>query len=380
MKLIYLHTCDRPSAKFDWTSYGPGETTHNRYAINFLTDGVCMLLDSMARAGLVDHIYAFIDSKFSCGSLNITNDFTLSVVPSMEEVPDYLEPGDILWVRGGFKQWLPILNRIRAARKNWILFYRANTNRGSWPFWDITMNDLIDTPRMINGRFHFPYSKPVNERLFRAIIPSDQTYDFMVGASHVHSKKGQFRALEALLGYKEKYDPEVKVCLPGGWLRSGHNSRMTEIHDNRLLDLDILGYQKRGCLAKSMNRSKFFIHAGPGGQNDRGVLEALRCGTPAIIKDPRRYSPFIGNNSAFVTVCNSPQISDWVEAINAAKIKAESFGDFNVYRREVAIWYDKHNGLFEVALPKMETLFSFLKRNPVPDNIQLMREFTYGRS
>lgn len=375
MNLIYLHTCDRPPGPQGSFSVGPGEVSHNKFALNFLSDGVCSLLDTMTRAGLVDHVYAFIDSRFSCGEINLTPDFTLKVLPDINEVEDYITPGDVLWVRGGFRPWIPLIKKISKRRENWILFYRANTDRGRWPWWDIVLDDLRGRPLLKRGRLFYPYIKPVNERLFRAIIPSKKVYDVMIGASHIHKHKGQFRAVEALMRYERKHGERLKAILPGGWLRCGHNMRIHELRDRELVHVDLAGHKDRGCLAKLMNQCEIFVHAGAGGQNDRGVLEALRCGVPIVIKDKRRYAPFIGNNSNYVTVCNSVYVDAWVEAIQAARMKIRST-NANYYRRDLAMWYDKNNGLFEAALPRMEKLFRFLVKNNKKPDRNLLRELS----
>jgi glycosyltransferase involved in cell wall biosynthesis len=319
-------------------------------------------MDTLTRAGTVEHVYAFIDSRYSIGDINITNDFTLKVIPNINEVLDYVEFGDIVWVRGGFKSWLSVLRKLRDRRENWILFYRANTNRGGWPFWDIVLNDLISRPKKARSRLHIPYTKPVNEYVFRAIIPSRIKYDIMIGASHIHGRKGQFRAVEALMRYEQKYGRRLSAVLPGGWIRSRHNDRIHELVSKKRVDVDLIGHKRRGCLAKIMNTCSLFVHAGPGGQNDRGVLEALRCGIPAVIKDPKRYTPALMNDTRYVTVCNSDKVDDWVEAIHVALMKPAAWESFDLYRRELAMWYNNNNGLYTVALPKLDTLIRDLKR------------------
>jgi len=282
---------------------------------------------------------------------------------------NYINPGDILVVRGGFRAWYPLLDHIYRQRKNWILFYRANTNRHPWPFWDIILNDLIDEPRAIRGRLHYNFSKPVNESIF-GIIDAPSTipreYDVMIGASHIHRKKGQYITVKALQQYYHMFGIKPRAILPGGYMRCTENNTIKSII--RSGDVDITGPKNftRQQLALQMNRTKLFVHPGYGGQNDRGILEAMCCGCLPLIFGQRHVSPIIWDHSVHI-----PQ-----DPNNIAQTIHKALSMVDDYDRTT---YQRINGLIEVCLPKMVDLLQFISKHPVPDRSAACAEFTGGR-
>lgn len=332
--------------------------TRNRYAIGAETDGMVNMFKTMQKSGYFDSAHVIIDSCVDTGVINLNLHSFIYVMPSLSWVRHLLMPGDIVIVRGGFKPWLPFLDYLYKLRENWILFYRANTNRGHWPFWDITLNDLISEPQVIRGRLHYNFTKPVNEGIFGVIDAPNvmkREYDVMIGASHIHRRKGQFLVVKALQEHYRIFGEKPKAILPGGYLRCSTNSEIHQILKSGDVDIEGPRAMNRNQLAWAMNRSKLFVHAGPGGQNDRGILEAMACGCVPMLYGKGHVSPVIWDNSCHITQdpCNLAQ------SIHTA---LSTYSD--LYEPDI---YKKINGLHEVAIPKMARLLEFLVQHPKPD-------------
>lgn len=380
MNLIFFYASNKPINKSVSLSELEQPAT-NTLAVSLQSDGVFVLLDLLAATGVVDHIYCIVDSRYGNGILRPTTTTTIYCVPNINFVYNNLiKPNDILFFRGGFRIWLPLLDELLNA-PFWKLYYRANTNHKHWPFWDIILNDLypddlyndqlevyknaILQNKLAIKRLIFPYHKPVNEYIFKPIIPAQHKYDIMLGASHIHAKKGQHIALQAcnVLAVRDKKFMDLKYIMPGGMIRCGTNAI---INQSWPIGLYKPGFVKRSCLARLMNNTKLFIHAGPGGQNDRSVLEALACGIPVVIKyGPKHYSPWLKEND-YVTICDSNSIEDWANIIEKAWNKIPSnYNEFNEYRERLVKWYWSVNGLWDVAFTRMKHLITALKKaNP----------------
>lgn len=369
-KLIYLYTsggapmCD-PYVKAVSYPFWEYTKTHNRFATAAPSDGMVNMFKVLSDTDHIDHLCVFVDSTRSPGSLQLGSHARLFVTPSIAAVLDYIRPGDILVVRGGFKAWYPLLNHLYKKRQNWILFYRANTNRHPWPFWDIILNDLIDEPKSVRGRLHFPFSKPVNEDIFGVIdapntIPKE--YDVMVGASHIHKKKGQHITLQALKAYYRLFGTKPKAILPGGFMRGWTTQLTKDILKSGDVDVEGPVSMTRQQLALAMNRSRLFVHPGYGGQNDRGILEAMACGCLPLIFGQKHVSPTIWDHSVWITQ----------EPNDIAQTIRKSLWMVDTYDRST---YQRINGLRTVCLPKFISILDFIKQNPIPDRSAACKYF-----
>ncbi len=200
MKIIYFYNSNGAASRPNEMKWTPDIEASNHFVRQIWTEGPFIMLDKLVERGYFDKQLVFIDSTRGPGSFKITENSMGYVVPHLSEALQYIEPGDIIYARGGFKPWYGTLQSL-ADNRHWIMFYRANTNRSSWPFWVIVLDDLVDNNYNYRGRLGYAFSKPINEDLFKPKIVNKK-YDVMIGASHVHAKTGQHVAFQALLEYK----------------------------------------------------------------------------------------------------------------------------------------------------------------------------------
>ena len=366
-KLIYLYTTGgasyNPNPEALSRDYLTSPTT-NRYATAASTDGVIYLLSKFAESTSTT-VEIFIDSIYDCGHLPISPLCTLYVVPSISIVFSHISPGDIVFIRGGFRNWLPLIQSLHGQRQNWILYYRANTAHGHWPYWDITLNDLISTPTLSRTSSHTPFIKPVNESIFgpistNSLIPEE--YTFMIGASHIHNKKGQIFVARALSAYHSLFGSVPPSILPGGYIRCGTSAELQTLVSNPNLNITFASALKRPALALAMNRSRFFIHAGIGGQNDRGTLEAMCCGCMPIIANAKSAAPFVSQFGFNLSSTNPEQFAQYLHTLATKTI---------TWRQKIASTYTRHNGI-EIALSTFTRLI-----NKIPYDIKPNRELAW---
>ena len=366
-KLIYLYTSDRPAndAKREIVM----TPTKNKFATEAPTDGMIKMWCELANRDIVNQVDIFIDSHINCGYKALTPKANLYVVPNMDIVRDFISPGDIVIARGGFKPWYKTLAKIHNDRKNWILFYRANTNRNPWPFWDIILDDLLRKSSVMHlNRFWFKFSKPVNEEIFKYDPSINKSYgkhyNVCIGASHVHKKKGQFIGVRALEAYTKYYDHKLSAVLPGGFISCMYNREILNAHNRGIVD--VTRHMTRQLLCELFNRTEVFIHAGPGGQNDRGVLEAMCCGLPVILTSPGKFSDFVSYGPNAVAKQDPLDIAHWIRSIR--KDPPDPV--------DVKGWYQENNGLNEVCIPKMIKLFNWMNQfsGPVRPKMKNPRE------
>lgn len=372
-KLIYFYVSDGARAEGAKVTWRATNTTTNRFAVNIANEGMFQLWDKLVEKGVFAHAYTFIDSmRGTHGKIEVTPRSTVFSVPHLEDILYMIDDGDVVVARGGFKPWYNVLTEIN-KRGNWVLFYRANTNRNPWPFWDVVLNDLTDRPGNAGGRLHFNFSKPTNENLFYRDSNVKKKYDVLLNASHIHVKKGQHRFIRAAIKYRAIYKKDISICLPGGFIRSWAKDEILNNIEKYKLDVHMPGGVPREQLNILMNESRLYVHVGAGGQNDRGCLEAMRCGLPVLISNFCAFAPFIYGNLNFSRVVPMGATDEMVAEVAHDFLSALYIN--SIRHDDVAAYYSKFNGMGEVIIPKMTGLFNHIFEIGKPDRKEILRRY-----
>ena len=330
------------------------------YYLDFLpTEGYFCLLKRLVETGIVDEISVIIDSGQKLPPVEYMPGLTGYVVPGIENAP--VEKDDIIWVRGGWKSWFPFLEKL-SVEKQWLLFYGANTGRERWPFWDVIFDDLAGKD-YVDGieRIHLDFRKPTNPELFRPLAV-ERRYDLCIGASHIHDKKGQWRGVQAVIAYQQIFKKNLKCVMPGAFRHGVQTNQIIENIRKQGLDIDLPGMLPREELVKIYNQSKLFMHLGSGGQGDRGVIEALRCGCPVLIGFPQYHAPFTYETNLSYVSADPDHFSTLAHEIHERLDQSTE-----EKRRQVFEYHEAECGLETVILPRMKRLFTFLREHPKAD-------------
>jgi glycosyltransferase involved in cell wall biosynthesis len=375
MRLIFLYTQQKQALIGTNPPYDARVKSKNHFAANdggLRSEGYYWLLHRMKQTGIVNKVIVFIESNRYPGSTKIGN-IPVYVVPTVEFIDQYLEPDDIIWVRGGFKQWHNWL--VPKKGKHWLLLYAANTGRQRWKFWDVIFDDLAGENRTDrNSRVFLDFHKPIHPKIFYPEqLESHEAglYDVCVGASHIHDKKGQFRTIRAIAKYKELFGINLKCVMPGRLMRGTNTSGIAPMIRDHGLNVELTGMLPRPKVNAIYNRSKLFVHLGGGGQGDRGPLEALRCGTQVLLGYPKRCHS---------VVCQNPAVS-WVsqDATNPEEVAYEiksMLHDFQPTDKTfISEYFENNNGIEKVCLPEMKRLFDFFRQQPKPNHELLVKEY-----
>jgi len=321
------------------------------YYFDFLrTEGYYWLLKRMVETGVVNDVLIVIDSPQKIQPVQYAPGITGISVQGIENIPGGVRIDDIIWVRGGWKSWFGFLENLKKQNHK-LLLYAANTGRERWPFWDVIFDDLNGKDFMDEqGRMHVDFRKPTNPEIFRPIA-IERTYDLCIGASHVHDKKGQWRGIKAIIAYQQIFGKKLKCILPGAF-RGG--SRTSEIIDDIReydLDVELPGMLSRDDIATVYNQSKLFLHLGAGGQGDRGVLEAMRCGCPVMIGFPKYHAPFTYQTDLNYVTADPDHYSTL-----AYEIKDQLELSTEEKRAQVIAYHEAQCGVETVILPRMKQL------------------------
>ena len=345
----------------------------SHFATIFPAEGYYWLLKRMVDTNIVDEVLVVID-----GGRDQTFEYERGisgvVIPQLAGLPELLRADDVIWVRGGYKPWHNVLKPL-AEQGYWLLNYPAGTGRERWLFWHVVFDDLrIADMSQVHidrrDRFWFPFLKPTRPDVH---FPKkvERVYDVCIGASHVYDKKCQWKMVKAAIEYKKLFKVNLKCILPGAHRHGTHSDFiMTDIAQNSL-DINVCGMVPRDEVCNVLNQSKLFVHLGGNGQNDRGPLEAMACGTPVMIETPHRHAPFISANLDVNFVIKygddmeflARQIHDILPTLTEEK------------REVVHRYHEAQSGVDGVILPRMKRLFSVFRRSPRADMDALREEY-----
>lgn len=376
MRLVFLYTQQNAAPVGTYPPYDDSVLTKNHFAVNdggLKTEGYFWLLRRMKQTGIVDDVIVFIESNRYPGS-TVLDGIPIYVVPTVEFIDRYLKPNDVIWVRGGFRQWHNWLVEFKG--KNWLLLYAANTGRQRWKFWDVIFDDLMGNENRIDrhNRLFLDFHKPIHPKIFYPIgreVNNLPFYDVCIGASHIHDKKCQYKAVDAIVKYKELFGENLKCIMPGSYQKGVKSSTIWSNIADHNLDIETPGMLPRSKMNSVYNRSKLYVHMAAGGQNDRGPLEALRCGTQVLLSYTKRSHYVAYQNVATSWVSQDPDNPEEV----AYEIKSMLSNYEDADRTFISNYYEENNGIETVCLPEMKKLFDFFRKHRVPDFKLLAKEY-----
>jgi hypothetical protein len=359
---VFLYVADGP-APGSGLCRSEGQTS-NRFALDFWTEGYCSMLKRMLELGIVDDVVVIIESTRSIGKLSLGDNFEIHVVPDLGACwRDFCNGHTVFFVRSGYRSWFIPLSMMHEEGYH-IVFYRAASNRGPWLVWDTVLDDLTDGPPCVDreGRMYLPFHKPMNEDLF--FWEGDhRQYDVCVGASHIHDKKGQWKAIDAALVYQQKYGENLRLVMPGRVTGGRKTREMIQKICDQQLPITFPGMVPRDVLRSIYSQSVCMTHWGGAGQNDRGPLEALCCGTPVMIQNLRYHPPWMREESDAVK--HSPLDDEVFDTEMRADLIYDHLQTFAaIDRAGVRAYYLQKNGMEQHTIPEMKKLFDFLRENP----------------
>lgn len=356
MRIVYLYVSNGSCDPLDIKEWDPNSRTIDPFSFHFGQEGFCYLFHKLIEQKIIDEVLVVIESSAFPGCIqDYGPNISLISVPHLNELWKYVRDDDIIWARGGWRSWFEFLTKWHDLGR-WLLYYRAASNRGAWKFWDIVLNDLqTEYSQDGTGRFYYPINKPVVPDLFYP-TGDEQIYDLCVGASHVHSKKGQRKIVPILDEYEKRYKTRLRCVVPGAF----HHQLSADIIYGSPHDITIPGMLAKDDLRKVYNQSKLFIHCGAAGQNDRGPLEAMACGTPIMLSNEiyhPRWMNSLATPLSFHVSADEPEIA--AQQINLAldMINLE-------WRTYVQKYYEWNNDVENVIIPQFKQLFSMIAKTP----------------
>jgi len=333
------------------------------YSQRVREEGYFDLLRRMVEQKIVDEVLVVVHSNKDEQVVYPEEKISGVIVKDLGDLK--LREDDVIWCRGGFRAWHDVLKKW-GDDGHWLINYAANTGRERWLFWDVIFNDLSPSSYVDRaGRFNLSWIKPILPSLFFPVKDAKISFNICIGSSFIHDKKAQWKVIDALVAYKEKYGVNLKSVLPGGFRGGVKSNLIPEKIKKHNLHVALPGMVKREVLNQLYNETKLYIHLGGGGQNDRGPLEALRCGCCVLLETPKRHAPFLANGEGVVRIARNPS--------DPAAI-ADDIHDMltfwsMVYRESAFNFFDSNCNTDKVIIPQMSKLFDVLKsyKRPCPE-------------
>ena len=383
MRVIYCFFSEKDATK---SGTHPGwqdrQTNHPLMGRHMVSEGRHLMWRRLTELGIVDEVLIVTTAYRETGWKTYTPRMKGLVVPSVHDLEPMLREDDILYVRGGFKPWFPWLQEKR-DEWHWLLFYEANTGRRRWTGWDVILDDLRADRHLDgkHGRMTIPWAKPVNQQIFRPLgLP--MKYDLCIGASHVHDRKAQWKVVKALADMRRTTGRGYKCVLPGAFKKGTETNLIRHTVERLGLDIELAGNLQREDVARVLNQSRLYVSIGGHGQNDRGPLEALACGTPVLLSEAKKHPPWFHFNDEVCMFVNDPDDpeemraalhwafhrpkfepirTDGTEPVPIRRERNEFLEDTRPF---VYKTFKRYNGLSKVVVPQMEKLFNFLRKHP----------------
>ena len=291
------------------------------------------------------------------------------------------QPGDVVWVRGGWKgSWMGWPQSVE-SRGIWLVYYDSNTGHWRWPYWHVMLRDIkYETELRQPGKrnplqlwVHYP--KPVS-RLFAYRPGTPPEWDVMVNSSYIYDRKGQWVAYRALLEYERIYGQKLRVVVPGAIRYSGERTieMLAEIEQHPNFELP--GFLPRALIAEMLNVTRVYLATTCGGYGDRAGAEAGMCGCSLVIFHPggsyNYHAPYVFDN---------PEVSLRVDHLLADPKRydfaglARAIHDWlqgaDERRAKVAEWFRQRQSIETGSGPVLKKLFNFMRRHPVADRALL---------
>lgn len=332
---------------------------HRNYPLHQMqTDGHYNLMQQLVKKGMVSSA-RIIRENYAIQKtiLEVSKpDFECWSVPDLNQIE--LEEDEIVWVRGGWKPWLPWIERHMS--KHWFIYYAANTGHHPWPHWDVVLEDTRERAAVISktGALLWHFRKPVSPDFKVLDPPENNVWDVCCGASHIYDRKGQYRILGVAEEFKRLTGRDLRVVMPGSFLCREKNTEAmkAELRTGKHPYIHLPGMVDRKALVKIFNQSTFMYAATCGGQGDRCALESAICGCRQIIALAKNHAPYIYGNSRYAFV--QPHQDD-LKSVARYLAKSDTK---KPSRRSTALYYDLQGGIERVTW-NLTPLFQFIVHN-----------------
>lgn len=342
---------------------------HRGYTLEKLqTDGHYEFFRELVKRGYLERVRIILENYADRRSRCLHSDEQLEVW-SVHDVPSEvtLEPQEAVWVRGGWKSWIPWIDK--HLPNHWFLFYAANSGRAAWSYWDVVLEDREESYAFPDkkGRLRWYFRKPVAPD-FRTDLTAKPKWDLCVGASHLYDRKQQFRTLPVCDAFRRLTGRDLRCVIPGCFYS---HEVQTEAMKRRLRageypNIHLPGMLHRADLADVFNRSRFFYAATCGGQGDRSALEAAACGCRLVSARRRVHAPYLTADERYAFVPSSPDATDEIAAFLARELEKEEPS-----REECAAYHERNGGL-EACVTQVAPVLALLRDHPKEEGREVL--------